>query len=59
MASVLSKPNFFIAKFFNKRFMNKFNVPMVVVGGGGYTIANVAKCWTYETSVLLGETLDN
>jgi len=24
-----------------------------VLGGGGYTIRNVARCWAYETSVLL------
>mmetsp|Transcript_26859 Transcript_26859/g.69262 ORF Transcript_26859/g.69262 Transcript_26859/m.69262 type:complete len:660 (+) Transcript_26859:156-2135(+) len=35
-------------------FMSKFNVPMVVLGGGGYTLRNVARCWTYETGRLLG-----
>lgn len=25
-----------------------------MVGGGGYTIRNVSRCWTYETSVALG-----
>jgi len=24
-----------------------------VLGGGGYTIRNVARCWSYETSLLL------
>jgi hypothetical protein len=28
-------------------------VPTLVLGGGGYTIRNVARCWTYETGVLL------
>ncbi|KAI8854345.1 hypothetical protein BC829DRAFT_373163 [Chytridium lagenaria] len=32
-------------------FMKKFNVPMLVLGGGGYTIRNVARAWTYETAV--------
>jgi hypothetical protein len=27
---------------------------MIVLGGGGYTIANVSRCWAYETSLLLG-----
>ena len=36
-----------------------FNVPMVVLGGGGYTIENVARCWAYETAVLLGQQVDN
>ncbi len=26
---------------------------MLLLGGGGYTIRNVARCWTYETSVAL------
>lgn len=37
------------------KFMQSFNVPMLVLGGGGYTIRNVARCWTYETASLLGE----
>lgn len=36
-------------------FMKGFNVPLLVLGGGGYTIRNVARCWTYETAVLLGK----
>eukprot|EP00937_MAST-01D_sp_MAST-1D-sp2_P005807 g5807.t1 len=35
------------------RFMKSFNRPMLVLGGGGYTIRNVARCWAYETSVLV------
>ncbi|KAI9570757.1 hypothetical protein HD554DRAFT_2203761 [Boletus coccyginus] len=35
-------------------FVRKFNVPLLVLGGGGYTIKNVARCWTYETAVLVG-----
>ncbi|XP_049850386.1 type-1 histone deacetylase 1-like [Schistocerca gregaria] len=34
-------------------FLKSFGLPMLVLGGGGYTIRNVARCWTYETSVLL------
>ena len=37
------------------KFVKSFNVPMLVLGGGGYTLRNVARCWTYETSVLLDE----
>ncbi|ORX66630.1 histone deacetylase [Linderina pennispora] len=36
-------------------FMKSFGVPMICLGGGGYTIRNVARTWAYETSVLLGE----
>ncbi|THH31881.1 hypothetical protein EUX98_g2325 [Antrodiella citrinella] len=35
-------------------FVRKYNVPLLVLGGGGYTIKNVSRCWTYETAVLVG-----
>jgi histone deacetylase 1/2 len=28
---------------------------MLVLGGGGYTLRNIPRCWTYETSILAGE----
>ena len=31
------------------KFMTTFNKPMLVLGGGGYTIRNVARCWAFET----------
>ena len=37
------------------KFIKSWGVPMLVTGGGGYTKTNVAKCWTYETAVLIGE----
>ncbi|KAJ3683452.1 hypothetical protein LUZ60_013679 [Juncus effusus] len=36
------------------RYLRSFNVPLMVLGGGGYTIRNVARCWTYETAVAVG-----
>lgn len=41
------------------KFMASFGIPMLVLGGGGYKIKNVARLWTYETGVLLGEVLDS
>ncbi|KIY48238.1 hypothetical protein FISHEDRAFT_43457 [Fistulina hepatica ATCC 64428] len=41
------------------RFVHNFGVPLMVVGGGGYTIKNVSRCWTYETSVLVGASIPN
>lgn len=41
------------------KFTKSLNIPMLVLGGGGYTIRNVARCWTYETSVLLDEQVNN
>ncbi|KWU41401.1 histone deacetylase [Rhodotorula sp. JG-1b] len=40
------------------RFIKSFALPMIVLGGGGYTIKNVSRCWTYETAVLLGQEQD-
>ena len=36
------------------RYVRSFNVPTIVMGGGGYTMRNVARCWTLETAVVLG-----
>jgi histone deacetylase 1/2 len=36
-------------------YVRSFNIPMLVLGGGGYTLRNVPRCWTYETAVLTGE----
>eukprot|EP01090_Pellita_catalonica_P008307 TRINITY_DN1903_c0_g1_i2.p1 TRINITY_DN1903_c0_g1~~TRINITY_DN1903_c0_g1_i2.p1 ORF type:complete len:398 (-),score=58.68 TRINITY_DN1903_c0_g1_i2:104-1297(-) len=40
-------------------FVKGFNIPLLVLGGGGYTIRNVARCWTYETSLLLGNDISD
>lgn len=41
------------------KFVKNLNVPTLVVGGGGYTLRNVARCWTYETSLLVDEPISN
>lgn len=41
------------------RYMRSFNVPLLLLGGGGYTIRNVARCWCYETGVALGVEVDD
>jgi acetoin utilization deacetylase AcuC-like enzyme len=35
-----------------------FNLPLILLGGGGYNIGNVARCWTYQTAVCLNEEED-
>jgi histone deacetylase 1/2 len=35
------------------------HVPLLLLGGGGYTLRNVPRCWTYETSIALGVEVDN
>lgn len=32
---------------------------MILCGGGGYTLRNVPRCWCYETSIALGEEIEN
>jgi histone deacetylase 1/2 len=39
-------------------FVKSFNVPTLVLGGGGYTMRNVARTWAYETGRLVGMDLD-
>ncbi|BBN00439.1 histone deacetylase 1/2 [Marchantia polymorpha subsp. ruderalis] len=41
------------------KFMRSFNIPLLLVGGGGYTIRNVARCWCYETGVAVGVELED
>jgi histone deacetylase 1/2 len=40
-------------------FIRAFHLPLLMVGGGGYTIRNVARCWTYETSIALNVEIAN
>mmetsp|Transcript_19249 Transcript_19249/g.41624 ORF Transcript_19249/g.41624 Transcript_19249/m.41624 type:complete len:381 (+) Transcript_19249:3-1145(+) len=37
------------------KFVKSFGIPLLILGGGGYTINNVARCWAYETAVLVDE----
>lgn len=39
-------------------FVRSFNLPMLVVGGGGYTMRNVARTWAFETGKLVGVDMD-
>lgn len=40
------------------KFVKSFNKPTLVVGGGGYTMRNVARTWAFETGVLVGKEMD-
>jgi len=35
------------------RFVKSLGIPMLVLGGGGYTLRNVARCWAHETAILI------
>ena len=39
--------------------VGRYNLPLMLLGGGGYTIRNVARCWTYETAVALDQDIPN
>ncbi|KAF2006358.1 hypothetical protein P154DRAFT_570423 [Amniculicola lignicola CBS 123094] len=39
------------------RYVKSFGVPVIVLGGGGYTMRNVARTWAFETGTLVGESM--
>jgi histone deacetylase 1/2 len=39
--------------------MRQFGLPILLVGGGGYTLRNVSRCWVYETAVALNTEIEN
>lgn len=40
------------------KFVKQFNLPMIVLGGGGYAVRNVSRTWTYETGLLVDKELE-
>lgn len=41
------------------QFINAFDIPLLVLGGSGYNLRNTARCWAYETGLLVGQQLPN
>jgi len=41
------------------KLIKEWGLPLLILGGGGYTIRNVARCWANETGILLNQELDN
>jgi histone deacetylase HOS2 len=41
------------------KFIKSFGIPLLVLGGGGYTPRNVSRLWCYETSIMTDVTLDS
>ncbi|GAA5996960.1 uncharacterized protein JCM10292_006114 [Rhodotorula paludigena] len=39
------------------QFIKSFGLPLLVLGGGGYTIRNVARTWAFETGLAAGQEL--
>lgn len=40
-------------------FVKSFNLPTLILGGGGYTMRNVARAWAFETGQLVGMDMSN
>ncbi|KAL4808957.1 hypothetical protein BDV18DRAFT_92541 [Aspergillus unguis] len=38
-------------------YVKSFNLPTLILGGGGYTMRNVARTWAFETGILVGDNL--
>ena len=38
-------------------FVKSFNKPLLMLGGGGYTMRNVSRAWAYETGLAAGVSL--
>ncbi|KAL6304187.1 histone deacetylase [Sparassis latifolia] len=36
------------------KFVKSFNRPLLLLGGGGYTMRNVSRCWAFETGLAAG-----
>ena len=36
------------------KFVKSFNKPLLMLGGGGYTMRNVSRAWAYETGLATG-----
>ena len=41
------------------KYVKEWGLPLLILGGGGYTIKNVARCWAYDTGICLDTELDN
>lgn len=41
------------------KYVKELNLPLLMLGGGGYTLRNVPRCWTYETGIALGMELED
>lgn len=41
------------------KYVKTLNLPLLILGGGGYTLRNVPRCWTYETGIALGLELED
>ena len=45
--------------FVRSQFLKSFRIPMLVLGGGGYSLRHTASAWTYSTAALLEQDVPN
>ncbi|XP_068104145.1 histone deacetylase 8 isoform X2 [Hyperolius riggenbachi] len=41
------------------KYVLQWQLPTLILGGGGYNLPNTARCWTYLTAVILGRILSS
>uniref|UniRef100_A0A2L2YGI7 Histone deacetylase n=1 Tax=Parasteatoda tepidariorum TaxID=114398 RepID=A0A2L2YGI7_PARTP len=41
------------------RLFKSWNLPLLILGGGGYNAVNTARCWTYLLSILVDKTIES
>ncbi|KAG2464015.1 HDAC8 deacetylase, partial [Polypterus senegalus] len=41
------------------QYILQWNLPTLLLGGGGYHLANTARCWSYLTGIVTGQTLSS
>jgi histone deacetylase 1/2 len=51
---ILIPPNGLVGHANCVRFVKSFDRPLLMLGGGGYTMRNVSRAWAYETGVATG-----
>ncbi len=40
-------------------FIKSQGLPLIILGGGGYTVKNVARCWAYETGICVNKIINS